>query len=176
MSRRPIAVLIATLLLAASSAWADPPGDPASEHHDEKTPIQTLGYVEGAQALESRLMAPCCWQQTLDIHGSEIAQELKKEIRSRLAAGESAEAIEASIVARHGEKVRAVPKGSPLGKTASLLLISMVVAGVGAGYLLVRWRRRSAAAAILEREAEGPTDDAARDRYDQEIDAELERM
>jgi cytochrome c-type biogenesis protein CcmH len=176
MFRRLFAALVGTFFFAASSAWADPPGSPAAEHHDEKTPVQTLGYVEGAQALEGRLMAPCCWQQTLDIHGSEIAQELKKEIRSRLAAGESAEAIEASIVARHGERIRAVPKGSPLGKTASLLLVSMVFAGVGAGYLLVRWRRRSAAAAIVEKAAQEPADDATRDRYDRQIDAELERL
>jgi cytochrome c-type biogenesis protein CcmH len=176
MSRSSLVALIAALWLAASPAGADPLGNPVTEHHDEKTPVQTLGYVEGAQALETRLMAPCCWQQTLDIHTSEIAQDLKKEIRSRLQAGESSDAIEASIVARYGEKVRAVPKGSPLGKTASLLLISMAFAGAGAVWLLVRWRRRSAVAAIVEKDQAEAADESTRDRYDQQIDAELERM
>ena len=45
------------------------------------------GYVEGASRLEGRIMAPCCWTQTIDIHGSEPAYELRREIRKRLKAG-----------------------------------------------------------------------------------------
>ncbi len=158
--------------LGPSVAFAAPP----AEHHEEATPAEALGYVPGAQQLESRLLAPCCWNQTLDIHGSPTASDLKKEIRRRLAAGESADAIEASIVARYGEKIVAVPKGSPLGRTASLLAIAMGVAGIGALFLLVRWRRRSAALALAEKKSAAASGGKDRDRYDDQIDAELEQM
>ena len=148
----------------------------AAAHHDEQQPAEKLGYVQGASSLESRLLAPCCWNQTLDMHGSEMASDLRKEIRKRLAAGEDSAAIEADIVGRYGDKIRAVPPGSPLGKTASLLAIAMGGAGVSAVFLLLRWRRRSAAAAATEKAAQKKRGKNTRDGLDDRIDAELERM
>jgi cytochrome c-type biogenesis protein CcmH len=159
------------LSLSIASAQAQAPG-----HHDEKQPAEKLGYVEGATSLEARLLAPCCWNQTLDMHGSEVASDLRREIRRRLAAGESSAAIEADIVERYGEKIRAVPPGSPLGKTASILAIAMGAAGVSAIFLLLRWRRRSAAAVAQEKSEHRKAGADKRDRLDDQIDAELERM
>src|SRR5690606_36137581 len=51
-------------------------------------------FVPGAKRLEGRLLAPCCWdssKQTLDVHDSPVAHELKREIRRRLKAGERSE-------------------------------------------------------------------------------------
>src|ERR1700690_4185349 len=87
----------------------------ASSHAETTAPPTDIGEkVPGAERLEGRLLAPCCWAQTLDIHGSDIATSLRREIRTRLKAGESADAIEASLVARYGEKMRAVPDRVPL--------------------------------------------------------------
>jgi cytochrome c-type biogenesis protein CcmH len=169
-----VALFVLALALPGVAAAA-PQAAPTGQHHEESTPAENLGYVEGAQALESRLLAPCCWNQTLDIHGSEVSTDLKREIRRRLRAGESADAIETSIVARYGEKIRAVPKGSPLGKTAALLAILMGVGGVGAAFMLLRWRRRSATLALAEK-SPAPSASKGRDRYDEQIDAELDRM
>ena len=79
----------------------------ADAEHPDHVPASEAGedlqeYVEGASRLEGRIMAPCCWNQTIDIHGSEPAYELRREIRKRLKAGESADAIEASFVQRCG--------------------------------------------------------------------------
>jgi cytochrome c-type biogenesis protein CcmH len=158
--------MLAAGLALSSAAFA------GSEDHASPEPAADLGgYVEGASALEGRLLAPCCWNQTLDIHGSETANELRREIRRRLQGGESQEAIESSIVLRYGEKIRAVPPGSPLKTTAILLLGVMGVAGVGAAFMLKSWRRRSQAGRPAPASGE-----AKRDRYDDQIDDELDRM
>src|SRR5689334_3223104 len=97
--------LAASLALVSVSARADAthvtPEDP------NKYAEELQGYVPGASALEGRIIAPCCWTQTIDIHGSELSNDLRREIRKRLRAGEGADAIEASLVARFGPKILA---------------------------------------------------------------------
>lgn len=137
-----------------------------------------MEQVEGASALEGRIRAPCCWTQTIDIHGSPVSNELRREIRKRLKGGESAETIEADIVKRYGEKILAVPPGNPLKDVGVLLSLGFGAAGVGAGFMLLRWRRRSQAARAeeLDQEKKKPKKGSKRDRYDDEIDAELEKL
>lgn len=83
--------------------------------------------------LERRLIAPCCWRETLDVHTSPTATELRHEIRSRLQAGESAIAIEKSLVDRYGPKLRAT-----LPDNLGYWLFALVIAS---GLLAVRWLR-----------------------------------
>jgi cytochrome c-type biogenesis protein CcmH len=64
------------------------------------------------QDLTARLMAPCHCPQTLDVHASPAATELRDEIRRRLRAGEDPDAIYEDIVARYGDWIRA--GGGPL--------------------------------------------------------------
>jgi cytochrome c-type biogenesis protein CcmH len=133
-----------------------------------------LEPIAGADRLEGRLLAPCCWNQTLDIHTSEIALDLRKEIRRRLRAGETPDAIEADIRARYGDKILAVPVGSPLKKVAVAMSVGIVVAGAGAGWMLLRWRRRSQDARRDAKQRLAGKE--GRDEYDARIDAELERL
>lgn len=60
-----------------------------------------------AHELEKRLIAPCCWRETLDVHQSQLASQLRQEIRTRITKGESLAAIEAALVHRHGPGLRA---------------------------------------------------------------------
>lgn len=132
-------------LLAVALAFA-PAAALADDTHPEHVPASEAGedlqeYVPGAARLEGRIIAPCCWNQTIDIHGSEPSYELRREIRRRLKAGESADAIEASLVARFGPKILAVPDSSPLGSLATLLSIGFGGAGVAGYFMLKRWSR-----------------------------------
>ncbi len=129
-------------------------------------------FVPGAKRLEGRLLSPCCWdasKQTLDIHDSPIAHELKREIRRRLKAGETPDAVEADLVGRYGEKLRAVPEGNPLKRLAVLLAVLLGGSGIGLGYMLVRWKRRTG------EHLPTPKPGAKRDKWDDELDAELAR-
>jgi len=130
-------------------------------------------FVPGASRLEGRLLAPCCWdssRQTLDIHGSPIANELRREIRTRLRAGETPDAVEADLVRRYTTKILAVPPDSPLPQMGSVLLALLGGAGVFAATRVAKWRRQSIAAAPAV--ASGPA--APSDEWDTRLDTELE--
>jgi cytochrome c-type biogenesis protein CcmH len=82
--------------------------------------------------VESRLFAPCCWTQTLDVHPSPLADELRAEIEARVSRGEAAVSIEDDLVTRYGARVRAVPRdigsrwlGAPFVLVAGLALLAL---------------------------------------------------
>ena len=68
-----------------------------------------------------------------------------------------------------------VPAGNPLKDIAVVLSIAFLGAGVGAGFLLVRWQRRNAAERAKE-EAKAKKRKNKRDELDDRIDAELEQL
>lgn len=123
-----------------------------------------------ARALEMRLLAPCCWNQTLDIHDSDLARSLHREIVDRLTRAESAEIIEGDIVARYGERIRAVPPSSPLPMVALGTLLCVLLAGVGLWIVALRWRAAGAQASTQDRAA---VDTQSDDAYDAQITREL---
>lgn len=129
-------------------------------------------FVPGASRLEGRLLSPCCWdssRQTLDIHGSPIANELRREIRTRLRAGETPDAVEADLVKRYTTKILAVPPDSPLPEVGKVLLILLVGAGGFAATRVAKWRRQSKAMAPA-----APSGAAAPpDEWDARIDSEI---
>jgi cytochrome c-type biogenesis protein CcmH len=133
-------------------------------------------YVEGAHRLEGEILAPCCWNQTLDIHGSEISNSLRREIRTRLKKGDDLDVIRQDIVARYGTKILAVPPGSPLRTVAIALSLTFAVAGAGAGWMLVRWRRRARRARAEAKAEAVNARDAAPDKWDDRLEAELSNL
>ncbi len=168
MATKAFPLLFALLFVAAPAlAHAEP-------HQATDESADLLSYVPGANRLEGRIRAPCCWNQTLDIHGSEVSNELRREIRRRLRAGETPEAIEASIVQRYGEKVLAVPHGSPLKSVAILLSIAMAGAGVGGFFMLRRWRERGQKA--KERASSDKPTPSKDAEYGARLDAELKAL
>jgi cytochrome c-type biogenesis protein CcmH len=119
-----------------------------------------------AGELESRLFAPCCYTQTLDVHESDLASQLRREIHARIGAGEAAQQIEDDLAVRYGERIRAVPRGRD--PRAFIPALIAVVMAASFGVLLrfgMGWRRRSALAV--------PVADA--EQYDEALDAELAR-
>src|SRR6478609_668892 len=157
---------------APSQAGAAAPAASVSPDDDYGDDIQ--GNVPGASAIEGRLMAPCCWMQTIDIHDSPIALSMRHEIRRRLRNGERPEAIQASFVDRYGSKIMAVQEGSQLKNVFIGLSVVMGGAGVAAAMMISRWRKQSAAkdAAKPGKEALEPK----RDQWDEKLDAELKDL
>lgn len=90
-----------------------------------------------ARAIEDLLMAPCCFRQQVSVHQSPKTTQVRRDIRERLAAGESRQTILAAYVAEHGEGILVVPpaKGSnlvlyvlpPLTLAGSVLLVVGVI-------------------------------------------------
>lgn len=159
------ALFFAGLLLGPAPARAD------TEHADAPPDESFNEYVPGAAALEGKLLAPCCWdssRQTLDIHGSPIANELRREIRRRLKAGETPDAVQADLVRRYTTKILAAPPDNPLAHLGTFLSLGLVGAGGLAAVFVARWRRRSPEPKATEK----PT--TARDEWDERLDSELD--
>lgn len=186
-SRRSGWLLAGALSLSPALALADAePAEHGAEHvehgHQAQAGEDFSSYVEGASRLEGRIMAPCCWMQTIDIHASPIAEELRGEIRRRLKAGETPEAIEASFVQRYGPKILAVPDSSPLGGLATVLAVAFGGAGVAGYFMLKRWSRRGDAAKKPSAPKTKPSGASAaagaapRDALDERIDRELSEI
>jgi cytochrome c-type biogenesis protein CcmH len=135
------------------------------------TPV--FAQETSAKYVQGRLLAPCCYQQTLDIHESELATELRVEIAARVTRGEPAAAIEDDMVARYGERVRAVPKGTePRGVITTLGSLLLLVTLVLMLVLVRRWSRRGStvdAGAQRARPVRGDT-------LDERLDAELRAL
>jgi cytochrome c-type biogenesis protein CcmH len=118
----------------------------------------------GEARLLERLIAPCCWIGTLDSHESPLATELRTEVRARLRAGEAPQVIEDDLVARYGERVRAVPRGrDPRQRVAVVVGLAALVSGLAVVQMLRRWSRTVATP------APPPLSDAEEARLEEEL-------
>ena len=167
------ALALATLLVGASAtpAHADEAHTAPAASAQSSEELRT--FVPGAAALEGKILAPCCWNQTVDIHGSEIANEIRREIRHRLRAGEPAAAIQASLVDRYGAKILAMPADSPLAGIALTVLVAIGGVGVAGFFMLKRWRRAGVSSKTSKKEQR---DEASNERLDERLDAELRSL
>jgi len=105
--------------------------------------VAVVGCVERsdpAHELEQRLLAPCCWRQTLAEHDSPVATALRREVREQLAAGVSPRQVEDAFVARYGPRIQALGRGDdPRWLIGVVVGAAMVAGAVG---LVVIGRRR----------------------------------
>jgi cytochrome c-type biogenesis protein CcmH/NrfF len=120
------------------------------------------------QDLGARLMAPCRCPQTLDVHASGPATEMRAEIHQRLVRGEDPEKIYEDIVARHGDWIRAgggplLPYVGPFVGLVGFLALGGVV------FAARRWVRRGKTVAAAAPAAKA-TDDEWNARLDDELD------
>ena len=132
-----------------------------------------LAAPQSARALESRLYAPCCYGGTLDVHDSELAHDLRKEIEARLAQGEASSSIQNDFVGRYGDKILAARSEKPIELMTLGLGAGLLSAAVGMALVLRRWlfqgrNLRATAAAI-------PTP-PQRDDYDGVLDEALAEL
>lgn len=152
-------ILVASLVVFGPIAAAQTPGETSE--------------VQGARAIESRLLAPCCWNGTLDAHESPLADTLRAEIRARLRRGESGASIEADLVARYGDRVRAVPRDGDTRPIVPVVvgLAMLVSVAMLARFVRRRTRREEPAGPAAALESKAPRDD-----YDARLDEELARL
>ena len=68
-----------------------------------------------AHAIEAMLIAPCCFSQQVSVHHSPAADEVRADIRRRLAAGETREQILDAYVAQYGKRILAQPPAEGVG-------------------------------------------------------------
>ena len=114
--------------------------------------------------LEDEVMCPVC-NTTLDQSDAPVAQQMRRFIRQRIAAGDSKAEIKAKLVDEFGESVLAAPPKRGFGLLAWLLpLLGLAVAVPVVGVLAWRWSRGRG-----EREDAEPLDPELERRLDEEL-------
>jgi len=108
-------------------------------------------------AIARDLMCPVCAGQTVAESNSQLAEQMRAEIRRRLLAGQSREEIIAYFVGQFGEGALAAP---PPRGSALVLWLSLPVALL-AGALILRGYLRRGAAAPRPTSPPPPTPDEA---------------
>jgi len=132
-----VAALLVALLASAPSEVA---------HAGSRFLVPVTQASDDPRELYERVLAPCCWTQTLDVHESELADQLRNEIVARLATGERGSAIEDDLARRFGERVRAVPRGrDPRQHVAWFTMAAMAASLLALLLLARRWSSRALA-------------------------------
>ncbi len=94
-----------------------------------------------AQRIEGKLIAPCCFAQTVANHCSDVAEQIKKQIRHRVAQGATEEQLLNEYVRMYGERILAEPQPRGFTLLAYLLPPLAIVGGLGSICLFLRrWR------------------------------------
>jgi cytochrome c-type biogenesis protein CcmH len=113
------------LLLSPAAAAAQPSGAPP--------------YEADARRLEQQIVAPCCWRQAVAVHDSEIARQIRQDLRVRLARGETAEHVRDAYVQQYGAAILLEPPAR--GSALTLYVLPPVILLASGGLLVVLVRR-----------------------------------
>jgi cytochrome c-type biogenesis protein CcmH len=101
-----------------------------------------------ARALEVKLMAPCCFSETIDRHQSQIAREMRAEVRLWLTQGVSEAEILERYIKRHGTRILVTPPQQGFDRLLFWVpLFIIVLLSIGVSLLLRAWYRRAQPAA-----------------------------
>jgi cytochrome c-type biogenesis protein CcmH len=125
-----------------------------------------------AKTIETELVAPCCWTQQVSVHSSPAADQVRRDIRTRLEAGQTHQQILDAYVAEFGQAILAEP---PARGSNMALYVGPPVAFAATAFLLVLLVRRFSRRASPET-ALASSDRAGDPRLADALDDELARL
>jgi cytochrome c-type biogenesis protein CcmH len=105
-----------------------------------------------ARKIQERLIAPCCWSESVAVHRSESAAEMRVEIERLVRAGKTEDEIIAGYVAQYGERILLEPTGLKF----TWLVITPVLAVTAAVLFLIWYLRRQRGVEPVPQPAAGP--------------------
>ena len=128
-------------------------------------PVARASEQHPTQAeLEGEVMCPVCGT-TLDQSNSPAAEQIKRVIARRIAAGDTKSEIKDRLVANYGESILAAPPHHGFGLVAWWLpIVGIVVAAAVVGAGAWRWSRAREPAPVA-----APLDPALERRLDEEL-------
>ncbi len=107
---------------------------------------------DAARRIEEKVIAPCCWSESVGVHRSESAAQMRSEIERQVAAGRGEREILNGFITRYGERILLEPRGA---KSQWLVWTPLAALFLGfAGLALFMLRRKApvpatASAAVL---------------------------
>ncbi len=115
------------------------------------------------------LIAPCCYRQTVQVHYSAVAEQMKEEIRQMIEAGKTKDEIIDFYVGKYGEKVLAMPPRKGFDIFAYLMAPIFMVLSLAVMFIYLKKRLGPG------KPAKGTVPSALMKSKDREIDQRLER-
>ena len=131
MMRYPTA---AALVLIAALAWATKMEPPPAE----------AGLDARLKKLETELRCLVCQNQTLADSNADLADDLRREVRSLAVAGRSDDEIKAYLVARYGDFVLYDPPVKPLTWVLWFGPFALAIGGGAVWWLVLKRRAKMA--------------------------------
>ena len=110
-------------------------------------PIGLIASMLGAATspvevkLQHELLAPCCYQATLDQHMSDAALTMKTEIHEMVSAGRSEREIIDFYKARYGARILGEPEGAVWWIGTLTPLLALAASALVLTRLIRRWAR-----------------------------------
>lgn len=130
-----------------------------------------LDVEQRAREIEAQLIAPCCFSQQVSVHHSAAADEVRQDIRKRLASGETRERILQAYVGRYGKRILAEPPAEGIARW--LYILPPVALVLTAGLIVIVVRRFTSHAPVEPAPATAGAASAGEERYDAELDEQL---
>jgi len=100
---------------------------------------------ERGRKLQEKLVAPCCWNESVAHHRSEVAGEIRAQIESMVAAGKSDREILDHFLAQYGKRILIEPEGSTRAVATVMPFVFLLAGGVFTVFIIRRMLRHPAA-------------------------------
>jgi cytochrome c-type biogenesis protein CcmH len=123
-----------------------------------------------AREIEDNLIAPCCWSQPVSQHYSEVAEQIRKEVREMVAAGKSRDEIMNFYVAKYGERILATPR--PKGFNTLVYILPWAALILGAWLLIILLKKLRTRRPL----APAPEAPLPAERYTAIVDREIQEL
>jgi cytochrome c-type biogenesis protein CcmH len=134
--------LLLALLMLPTAVLAVEPGEQ----------LQDAALESRARDISEGLRCPVCRNESIDESHAEVARDIRLFVRERLLAGDSDDQVQAAVVARYGEYVLLKPTVEGANLVLWLAAPTLLLAGLGLGWSVLR--RRSAAPEAVDLTAE----------------------
>jgi cytochrome c-type biogenesis protein CcmH len=94
--------------------------------------LTSLNNIQKAEVrkIDERLLAPCCYTQSIAVHRSEIARQMRAEVAEMVVEGRTEEEIVNHYKGIYGERILIVPEGITGRILFSLPFVTSVLASV----------------------------------------------
>ena len=135
------------------------------------TPPTGADLEREAREIDAMLVAPCCFSQQVSVHPSAAAQEVKQDVRRRLATGQTRQQILDAYVAQYGKHILAEPRAEGFDLMLYVMPFVMLIASIALITVIIRRVTRHA---LVEAPAPPRTPGSAmRAEHEAQLDEEL---
>ncbi|HTQ59284.1 MAG TPA: cytochrome c-type biogenesis protein CcmH [Candidatus Solibacter sp.] len=100
----------------------------------------TLQQSAELKKVEDSLLAPCCYTQSIAVHTSPVAAQMRQEVAEMVASGKSEAEIIGHYKALYGERILIIPDGSA-GVVLFVLPVAVFLVSLGILLLFLRKMR-----------------------------------